>query len=439
MNQAPGAVRFIFFTILLDVLGIGLIIPVAPRLVENLQGEGESAAAYSVAILGATYAAMQFIFAPILGSLSDRVGRRPVILISLLGSGLDYIAAAFAPTLAWLFVTRAINGISGANITAASAYIADVTPPEKRAAGFGMMGAAFGIGFVVGPLMGGVLGSYDLRWPFLAAGGLSLLNALYGYFVLPESLKPEHRRPFSFARANPISSLRNLQKYPLVLGLSVVLFLANIAQFALHTTWVLYTKHRYGWSPRDVGFSLFAVGISAAIVQGFLARKIIPKIGEKRAVLFGLAIGAVAYLGYGLATQGWMLIAILLVGSLGGIFQPASQSLVTQSVRPDEQGGVQGAITSLQCLAGILGPAVGGSLFGYFARRDGAQPYIPGASYFASSILCLMSLGVAIWVFRRWGPRGTEGEASELSSVSPASVVPATVVPASATPASPSA
>lgn len=403
MKHSPAAIRFIFFTVLLDVLGIGLIIPVAPRLVESLQGAGESAAAYSVAILGAIYASMQFIFAPILGSLSDKVGRRPVILISLLGSGLDYFAAAFAPTLTVLYITRALNGISGANITAAGAYIADVTPPDKRAAGFGMLGAAFGLGFVVGPLLGGVLGGYDLRWPFLAAGGLSLLNALYGYFVLPESLPLELRRPFSLAKANPVNSLISLRRYPLVLGLGIVFFLANTAQFALHTTWVLYTKHKFSWSPKDVGFSLAAVGVSAAIVQGLLARKLVPKLGEARSVLIGLAIGVAAYLGYGLATQGWMLIAILLAGSIGGIFQPASQAIVTKSVLPTEQGAIQGALTSLQCLAGILGPAVGGSLFGYFVS-DKAPIYLPGASYFASSLLCAMALGVAIFVLKRYKP-----------------------------------
>lgn len=392
---------FIFITLVLDVLGIGLIIPVAPRLVEQLLGGGEADAAPYVGYLGATYAAMQFLFAPALGVLSDRVGRRPVILVSLLGSGLDYFALALSPTLAWLFVTRAINGLTGANITAASAYIADVTPPEKRAAGFGMIGAAFGLGFILGPLLGGYLGqTLGIRAPFYAAGALTLINWLYGVFVLPESLPQDRRAPFRVARANPVGALGTLMKYPMVLGLAVSMFLLNIAQFGLHATWVLYTAHRYGWGPEAVGASLAAVGICAAVVQGGLARKLVPMMGERRSVLFGLLLAIGAYLGYGFATHGWMIYVVIAVTSIGAISQPATQALITQTVHGDEQGTVQGAITSLQSLAGIIGPVIGGTVFAFFISKK-APVYLPGASFLVGAVLSAASLVVAYLSMRR--------------------------------------
>lgn len=405
MSASRPALSFIFFTLLLDVLGIGLIIPVAPKLVAQLSGhEGHlPEAAGIVGLLTATYAAMQFVFAPILGSLSDRFGRRPVILVSLLGSGLDYFAMALAPTLPWLFVTRALNGLSGANITACAAYIADVTTPEKRAAGYGLMGAAFGLGFVLGPLMGGMLGKIDIHYPFYAAGALTLLNWLYGYFVLPESLPPERRRAFSWARGNPVGVFKHLAGKPLTLGLAAVLFMLNLAQFGLHATWVLYTGFRYGWDERAVGYSLAVVGIGAAIVQGGLARKVVPRLGEARSILLGIAIGVCAYIGYGLATQGWMIYAIIAVGSLGAIFQPACQALISKSVSPMEQGEVQGALASLQCVANLLGALIGGHIFEYFAS-DRAPISLPGASFFVSALFAAIGLGIAAWILTRsWG------------------------------------
>lgn len=404
MHHPKPALKFIFFTLVLDVLGIGLIIPVGPKLVQTIQGGGEEHAATVVGYLYATYAAMQFFFAPMLGSLSDRVGRRPVILIALLGSGLDFFAQALAPTLTWLFITRTINGISGASITVASAYVADVTPPEKRAAGFGMIGAAFGLGFVIGPLMGGWLGSINIRLPFYVAGGLTLLNWLYGLFVLPESLPKETRRPFSLARANPIGVFAHLGRYPLVAGLAACIFLVNLAQFGLHATWVLYTSHRYQWGPKEVGLSLAVVGIGAAIVQGGLARKLIPRmgkgmLGEKRALLFGLVLGVCAYAAYGLATQGWMLYVIIAVASLGAIGQPAGQALISKTVRPDEQGETQGALTGLQSVAGIFGPLIGGWVFAYF-NAESAPIDIPGASFFVGAFLAFLGLLIAAWTVR---------------------------------------
>jgi DHA1 family tetracycline resistance protein-like MFS transporter len=266
MSARKPALGFIFITLFLDILGIGLIIPILPKLVTQLQGGDLALASHSVGLLAALYAAMQFVFAPILGSLSDHHGRRPVILGSLFGSGLDYLLLAFAPNLAWFYVGRVISGITGANITAATAYIADVSPPEKRAANFGLIGAAFGLGFIAGPALGGLLGDYGLRLPFLVAAGLTLANWLYGYFVLPESLAPANRREFSWARANPVSSLGALRHHPLVLGLAISFFLSQLANFGLHALWVLYTDHRYGWTAGQVGRSLAVVGIMAAIV-----------------------------------------------------------------------------------------------------------------------------------------------------------------------------
>ena len=426
---APGrkpAVKFILLTLLLDVLGFGLLIPVAPHLIQQLQpaGHDEKDAAHVYGLLIATYAALQFVFSPVLGCLSDRFGRRPVVLISLFGTGIDFFAQAFSPTLTILFVTRAINGISGANITACNAYVADVTPPHKRAAAFGMIGAAFGIGFIFGPLLGGVLAAKELaipgtglvfhgniRYPFYAAGGLTLLNWLYGYFVLPESLPTDRRRPFNLLQANPLGALTRLARYPTVWGLAGALFLLHLAMFALHSTWVLYTAHRYQWTELETGLSLALVGVGAAVVQGGLARRIIPALGEKRSLLLGIAIGVAAYVGYGSAPsdwpqgwpRGWMIYVVIVLASLGGIAGPACQALITNSVSPKEQGEVQGALMSLQCVANIGGPLIGTAAFAYFISRE-APVYLPGASYYVSALLAAMGLGVAAWAMRGMSP-----------------------------------
>ncbi len=400
MNRRTPGLGFIFLTLLLDVLGFGLIIPVAPRLVEHLQGGDEAMAAPVVGFLAASYAAMQFLFAPMLGALSDRFGRRPVLLVSMFGSGVDYIAMALVPTVPWLFVTRLINGISGASITAASAYIADVTPPEKRAAGFGMIGAAFGIGFVLGPLIGGMLGSYDIHYPFYAAGGICLLNWLYGLLVLPESLPPEKRRKAEGFRWDPLAGLAALRKNRFVLRIAAALFLLNLAQFGLHATWVLYTKYRYAWDEKAVGFSLCAVGLGAAIVQGGLARRIIPRLGERRSVLIGCGIGALAYLGYGLATEGWMIYVVIAIASLGGIAMPACQSLITKTVRHDEQGQVQGALTSVNSLANIFGPLVGSQVFAWSIGASMVPP-LPGAVFFTCAAISGLGGLVIVYALRK--------------------------------------
>jgi DHA1 family tetracycline resistance protein-like MFS transporter len=450
-RRAP-ALGFIFITLILDVLGFGLLIPVGPKLVQSLLHNGnggtDAEAATMFSILMSTWYAMSFVFASILGGLSDRFGRRPVILIALIGSGIDYFAQALSPTLTILFITRAINGISGASFTVASAYVADVTPPEKRAAGFGMIGAAFGLGFVIGPLIGGVLGDPHIplpllghggiRIPFYAAGILTLINALYGIFVLPESLPPQRRAPFHLHKAHPIAAYARLRHYPLVLGFAISLFLFNLAQIGLHSTWALSTMHRFNWTPVDVGLSLFAVGIGAAIVQGGLARKLIPALGEGRSVMIGAAFGVVCFLSYGLAPYGWIIYATIVVGSLGGIGQPATQSLITKSVRPDEQGAVQGTLMSLQSIAGILGPLLGGGVFSYFVSRHPGPPTEPwsyasmlaaGSPFLMGAALCAIGWAAAAWALR-FAPADTaparEAEAELPLSPPPPGRVPTT-------------
>jgi len=394
------ALGFIFVTLALDILGIGLIIPILPRLVEHFEGGNVAAASNTVGMLAALYAAMQFLFAPLIGSLSDRFGRRPVILASLLGSGLDYFVLAYAPNLARFFVGRIISGITGANFAAATAYIADVSPPEKRAANFGLIGAAFGLGFILGPALGGLLGDVGLRVPFVVAGGLTLLNWVYGLLVLPESLATQNRRAFSWARSNPIGALLDLRRYPMVFGLAGTYFLIHLAHQVLPATWVLYTSYRYHWTVGQTGASLAVVGLMAALVQGGLTRVVVRRIGEERAAVFGLAIAALAYAGYGLATEGWMIYAILVFGSLGGITGPAVQGLISRSVGANEQGGVQGSLTSLMSITGIIGPPIATRLFSYFIGES-APAHLPGAAFFFSSVLVVGAALLALRSFRK--------------------------------------
>jgi DHA1 family tetracycline resistance protein-like MFS transporter len=417
MSARKPALGFILITIALDVLGFGLLIPVSPRLVMALMHGTEAQAAPYVSGLQSTFFAMSFLFAPLLGLISDRVGRRPVLLVSLFGSALDYLAMSLAPTLGILYITRVINGLSGASQTVCSAYIADVTPREKRAAAFGMMGAAFGIGFILGPLIGGILGDDsiklpilghgNIRYPFYCAAALTIINWFYGLLVLPESLSPERRNPINWKRANPLGALHGLGRYPLVAGLAIAIFLSVMAQFGLHATWVLYTSHRYGWTPSDVAYSLFLVGVGAAVVQGGLARRLIPILGEKRSMLIGIASGTLAFAGYGLATHGWMIYAIIVIASLGAIGQPAGQALITHTVRPEEQGAVQGTLTSLNSIAGIIAPLIGGWVF-KIAISDNAPFHLPGkmndgAPFFVGAFLSACAFVVASIALKRHG------------------------------------
>ena len=398
MRPRKPALAFIFVTLVLDILGIGLIIPILPQLIQTLCGGNVSAAASVYGSLAALYSMMQFVFAPVLGSLSDRFGRRAVILSSLFGSGLDYLVLAFAPTLPWFFVGRIIAGISGANIAASSAYIADVSPPEKRAGNFGLIGAAFGLGFIAGPALGGLLGHIGLRLPFLVAAGLTLLNWLYGLFVLPESLPQENRRAFSWARANPVGSLLALKRYPVVLGLTATFFLIHLAHQAFPSTWVLYTGYRYQWSSAQVGLSLAIVGTMAAIVQGGLARRIVPALGERRSIVIGLTNATIVMSAYGLASRGWIVYIILVVGSLGAIAMPAIQGLISRCIPMNEQGAVQGSLASLASVAGIIGPPLATGLFGYFISPR-APVHVPGIAFFWGSFLIFCSLLLALRSF----------------------------------------
>lgn len=377
------------------MIGIGLVIPVLPKLVTTMYGGDISDGSFIFGWFVASYALMQFIFSPILGNLSDRFGRRPIILTSLLGAGLDYLLMAFAPNLIWLFVGRVLSGITGANISAANAYIADVSAPEDRARNFGMIGACFGVGFIIGPALGGLLGAYGLRIPFIVAACLNLLNWLYGFFVLPESLSPENRRPFNYKRANPFASLSQLGKYPVVLGLTATIALERLAHDTLPATWVLYTTYRFNWTERDNGLSLALVGIVYALVQGGLTGRIVSKIGERKAIIFGLLIGSLTFLAYGLSTQSWMLYVAIIFGSIGGIAGPAMQSIITKLVSPTEQGAVQGIIASIQSVVAILGPLLATNLFGYFTSAA-APLKLPGAAFLAASALVAIAALMAV-------------------------------------------
>ncbi|MDA7920554.1 TCR/Tet family MFS transporter [Verrucomicrobiales bacterium] len=402
MTQRKPALIFIFITLFLDVLGIGLIVPILPKLVEIFVGGGMDSASYIYGVLAGLYSLMQFLCAPIIGSLSDRFGRRPVILLSLFGSGLDYFLLAWAPTLVWFFIGRIISGITGANFSAAAAYIADVSPPEKRSANFGIIGAAFGLGFIFGPALGGWLGHYGLRIPFIAAGCLTLFNWLYGYLILPESLKEENRREFKFSNANPINALLALKKHAIVYGLSISYFISSVAHQVYPSIWVLYTSYRYDWSTRQTGLSLALVGLMAAIVQGIIGRKLIPKIGDRNAAVGGLIVMVIALTGYGLATEGWMVYPIIIFGSLAGLSTPAIQGRISRTVGNNEQGGIQGSLTSLQSVAGFVGPPLATGLFGYFISEKAPFP-LPGAPFFFSSILVVLAAIVTVRSFRKTG------------------------------------
>jgi len=396
----PAGVGFIFVTLVLSVVGFGLLIPVLPALVVEFRGGSHTEGSHAYGWIISTYALMQFIGAPIMGSLSDRFGRRRIILIATAGSAVDYVIMALAPTLAWLFIARIIAGFTAGVLSTANAYIADVTPPEKRAQSFGLLGAAFGIGFVIGPVLGGVLGHYDLRLPFWVAAGCASLNWLWGFFVLPESLKPENRRAFEWKRANPVGALLALGHLPSVLALAGSYFILMLAQTITQSTWALYTDARYHWGPMQIGLSLMLVGVLSGLVQATLIKKIVPRIGETRAVALGFMISIVSTIGYGLATQGWMIYAIILVGSFAGISGPALQSYITKHVPANEQGAVQGVYSGLASLAGIPGPLLGTFILGW-AVEPGRPAVLAGSSFFTTAILTMLALYLAVRTFRK--------------------------------------
>jgi DHA1 family tetracycline resistance protein-like MFS transporter len=399
-SKKEAALGFIFITLLIDVTGLGIIIPVLPKLIETLIHGNLSEASRYAGLLTLAYAVMQFIFAPVLGNLSDKYGRRPVLLGSLLGFGVDYLFRAFAPSIGWLFLGRAIAGITGASFTTASAYIADVSTPEKRAQNFGMIGVAFGLGFIIGPVIGGILGKYDTHFPFLAAAGLALLNATYGYFVLPESLDKTYRRPFELKRANPLGSLLQLNKYPAVLGLAASLFLVYFAAQSVQSVWTFYTMTKFGWNEAWVGYSLGFVGLSIAAVQGGLIRVAIPKLGQQRAIWMGLSFYAIGLILFAVATKGWMMFAFMIPYALGGIAGPALQGIMTEQVPANEQGELQGALTSLASLSSIFGPWLMTYLFYRFTQKN-TSVYLPGAPFILGAILMLLSVLLAVRSFKR--------------------------------------
>jgi len=404
MSDRKPALKFIFITLVLDLLGIGIIVPILPALVKEMNGDMQGAT-LTYGILLSVYSLMQFLFAPLMGSLSDRFGRRPVLLVSLFGAGLDYFLLAWAPTLMWFFVGRVLAGITGANFSAAMAYIADVSPPEKRAANFGLVGAAFGLGFAVGPFIGGLLsdvGSHEfgLRLPFYVAGTLTLINWFYGLLVLPESLKDENRRAFSWKRSNPVGSLLAMRRYPMVLGLAFSYFLISVAHQVYPSTWMLYTDFRFDWTPKQGGYSLALVGLMAAIVQGGLARRLIPLWGEQKAAFIALVINVVAFIFYGLSTQGWMVYPVIIFGALGGIAAPAIQGMTANSVADNEQGGLQGMLSSLVAVAGIIGPLIATGLFEFFISED-APFHLPGAAFFSSALIVAVAIVLAVIACRK--------------------------------------
>lgn len=390
------AIFFILVTVLIDVIGIGIIIPIMPSLYQELTGGTVSEASQYSAYLVFIYALMQFIFSPIIGGLSDQYGRRPVLLMSLFGFGLDFIFLALAPSIGWLFVGRIISGIAGASFTTANAYIADITEPEKRAQSFGMIGAAFGLGFIIGPSLGGILGEYGTRIPFWVSAGLALINWLYGYFILPESLLPENRRKFDIKRANPIGSLLNLKKYPYVLALVLSLFLVNVSNFATQGTWSFYGIEKFSWSKLEVGLSLGFVGLMVAIVQGGLIRVIIPKLGQERSLFLGLAINALGLAAFAFASSSWMMYAIMVPFAVGGLAGPAFQGIISNQVGKNEQGELQGGLTSLMSIAAIVGQPLMLGLFRTFTKEN-APIYFPGAPFLMGGLLSLISL---LLVFR---------------------------------------
>jgi DHA1 family tetracycline resistance protein-like MFS transporter len=403
-SRAPrqAAFAFIFVTVLLDMLALGMVIPVLPKLIESFLGGDTARASEMVGVFATVWALMQFCFSPVQGALSDRFGRRPVILVSNFGLGLDYILMALAPNLIWLFVGRVISGMCAASISTAFAYIADVTPPEQRSARFGMLGAAFGVGFVVGPAVGGVLGALDPRLPFWAAAAFSLLNGLYGLLVVPESLPADRRMPLAWRRANPVGSLMLLRTHRELYGLAAANFLAQMAHVALPTVFVLYAGYRYGWGERAVGFTLALVGVCAVIVQGGLVGRFVKHLGERGTLVTGLVFGAIGFAVYGIAPTGWLFCLGVPLMALWGLASPTAGGLMSRHVSASEQGQLQGANASIQGIANLAAPVVFAMLFAY-AIGPGRGWNLPGAPFLLAAVLLVAAAALAWQVTR---PRG---------------------------------
>ncbi len=395
MKKKDHSLLFIFITIFIDITGLGIIIPVIPALItELINGSISEAAKYSGWLMF-SYATLQFLFAPFLGGLSDQYGRRPVILLSLFGFGINYLVLALAPNIIWLFLGRIFQGIMGASLTTASAYIADISTPDKKAQNFGLIGAAFGLGFILGPVIGGYLGQFGSRVPFIAAAAFTLINLIYGYFILPESLDKKNRRKFDIKRANPIGTLMSLKRYPVISGLLICIVLFNIAQHATHSTWTFFTIEKFDWSEKLVGYSLGFIGLLAAIVQGGLIRIIIPKLGNIKSVYFGMIFYILGLSLFAFAEEEWMVFAFAIPLSLGGISGPALQGIMTNKIPDDEQGEFQGGMTSLVSLTAIIGPLLMTNLFSYFTSENSFY-YFPGAPFMVGAIISFFGLIIAV-------------------------------------------
>lgn len=400
MSARKPALSFIFITIVIDMIGFGIIIPVMPKLLVEVTGLSMSdahvmaEASIPGMLLLLAYSGTAFFCAPIMGGISDRYGRKPVLLASLLGFGLDYLLLAFAPTFGWLIIGRLVAGIMGASFSSAQAYIADISTPEKRAQNFGLVGAAFGLGFMLGPVIGGWLATYGTRVPFMFCAGLSLLNFLFGLFILPESLKPENRRPFQWKRANPVGTFKSFSRYPVIMGLIVALFLIYISAHAVQSNWSFYVIEKFKWEPWEIGLSLGVVGAAFAVIQGGLIRFIIPKLGQSRSVYVGLAVYAIGFLLYGIAPYGWMMYPIIVIYCLGSIAGPAIQGIMSTVIPPNEQGELSGGFTSMMSLAAIIGPLMMIGIFYWFSGEN-APVYFPGAPMVLAAVLSIISAGLA--------------------------------------------
>ncbi|TDP58830.1 TCR/Tet family MFS transporter [Flavobacterium dankookense] len=399
-NKKQAAIGFIFITMLIDITGWGIIIPVIPKLISELINGDVSEAAKYGGWLTFAYAFTQFIFAPLIGNLSDKYGRRPIILISLFAFALDYILLAFAPTILWLFVGRIIAGLTGASITTASAYIADVSTPENRAKNFGMIGAAFGLGFIIGPVIGGLLGQFGSRVPFYAAAVLCFLNFLYGYFILPESLSKKNRRAFEWKRANPIGAFLNLKKHPELLGLMLAIFLLYVGSHAVHSNWSFFTIYKFNWDEKMVGISLGAIGLLVGLVQGGLIRWTSPKLGNRKSIYFGLILYTLGMFLFAIASESWMMFAFLIPYCLGGISGPALQSVISEKVPANEQGEIQGTMASLMSASAIVGPPMMTNTFYFFTHKE-APFQFAGSPFVLGGFLMLLSTIIAYYSLRK--------------------------------------
>ncbi len=394
-----AAVNFIFITVLIDIIGFGIIIPVLPELLSEMMGIGINDASKYGGYLLFAFAIPQFLFSPFFGNISDQYGRRPVILLSLFGFTIDYLILALAPTYAWLVIGRIIAGFFGASYTTASAYIADVSTDENRSKNFGMLGAAFGMGFIIGPLIGGVLGSYGLRLPFYVAAVLTFLNFLYGYFILPESLSKENRRKFEWRKANPLSTLKNLSKYKQIGILFLAYFLLYLGSHAVQTNWIYFTMYRFEWNTFTVGVSLAVVGVLVGIVQAVLAQKSADRFGLNRSIIWGFALYSIGMFLFAFASASWMMFAFLIPYCLGGIAMPNLQALMVSQVPENEQGKLQGGLTSLGSITTIIGPVMMTGIFYYFTT-DNAPFHFPGSAFFLGGIFMLISFLIAYFFLR---------------------------------------